>query len=629
MSGGQRSAVVALLIGAAFLRLHRLDDLPPGMYHDIGVNGLDALDVLAGRFPIFFERNFGREALFIYVQTLFVALGGFHPLVFNLAGVSFSMLAVALAYRLFRDWFGHEVAIVAAGLFALSLWAVILGRIGLRATVVPAFMLASLLLMSRTLRDRRPGVAIAGGLAAGLSLYTYLSARLIPFVLAVLVLLWSRRAIAARRHLALVALIGGLTFLPEAVYFVLHRETLLQRAADVSVFNPRPEIEGEATTPFRAILNTAGMFAFVGDANRRHNIPGRPVFEWPLAILFGGGLLIALRRARSRPDYGVCLAWLGIGSLASALAHESPSSFRAFLIAPVAALFPALAIEALHRRLVRLSAVLASAALGAILLLYGVRTADLYFRVWGDHPDTYTAFNTHLTRIASLTEMRSEPHLVLAVDLRAPVQVLSPRARAGWWQREESVGIVVPEAESGDVLFVSDPDGSFPRILPDTLPGVADLPFSRAPDFRPDFRAYVWREEDRRALLRGFQPLSPPGEAGQAFAAEAVSLRRDGRGVPRLDVLWRPNGARGPFDLYTRLHDSRGARVAESDHLVWPPDYGGSTAFLVLTSSQVQDLAPGAYDLEIGVVRRSLEDRARLEGGPIREPSRTTVMLTD
>lgn len=557
MSGGHRSAVVALLIGAALLRLHRLDDLPPGLYHDIGVNGLDALDVLAGHFPIFFARNFGREALFIYVQTLFVALGGFHPLVFNLAGVSFSMLSVALAYRLFRDWFGHEVAIGAAGLFAFSLWAVIVGRIGLRATVVPAFTLVSLLLLSRTLRDRRPAVTIASGVAAGLSLYTYLSARLIPFILAAFLLLSSRRAIAARRQIALAALVGGLTFLPEAAYFVLHRETLLQRATDVWVFNSRPEIEGEATTPSRAILNTAGMFAFVGDANRRHNIPGRPAFEWPVALLFGGGLLIATWRARSRPEYGLCLAWLGIGSLASALTHESPSSFRAFLVAPVAALFPAVAIEVVRRRLARWSVRLASAALGAILLLYGARTADLYFRVWGDHPDTYTAFNTHLTRIAALTETRPETHLVVAVDLRAPVQVLSPRARAGWWQREESVGIIVPETESGDVLYVSDPDASFPRVVPDSLPGVADLPFSRAPDYRPDFRAFVWREEDRRAFRRAFQVLNGE-EQGEAFAVEAVSLRRDGLRAPRLDVLWRPNGAQGPFDLYTRLRDSPG-----------------------------------------------------------------------
>jgi len=49
----------------------------------------------------------------------------------------------------------------------------------------------------------------------------------------------------------------------------------------------------------------------------------------------------------------------------------------------------------------------------------------------------------------------------------------------------------------------------------------------------------------------------------------------------------------------------------------------------VMTSSRIPGLPPGAYDLEIGVVRRSVEDRARLLGGPIREPFRTTAILSD
>ena len=48
--------LLTITLLAVFLRLYRLDALPPGLYHDEAYNGLDALALLRGDDrPLFFE----------------------------------------------------------------------------------------------------------------------------------------------------------------------------------------------------------------------------------------------------------------------------------------------------------------------------------------------------------------------------------------------------------------------------------------------------------------------------------------------------------------------------------------------------------------------------------------------
>ena len=64
---------------ATALRFWALGTIPPGLYHDEAFNGLDALGVLEGERPVFFEANNGREPLFIYLVALSVAALGRSP----------------------------------------------------------------------------------------------------------------------------------------------------------------------------------------------------------------------------------------------------------------------------------------------------------------------------------------------------------------------------------------------------------------------------------------------------------------------------------------------------------------------------------------------------------------------
>ena len=77
------------IIVAGGLRFWQLDRLPPGLYRDEAVNGLDAIDVLtgqrAGKSPFYFETNNGREPAYMYLTALSVFLFGRPTLAIRLA----------------------------------------------------------------------------------------------------------------------------------------------------------------------------------------------------------------------------------------------------------------------------------------------------------------------------------------------------------------------------------------------------------------------------------------------------------------------------------------------------------------------------------------------------------------
>jgi 4-amino-4-deoxy-L-arabinose transferase-like glycosyltransferase len=97
----QRWAVLLLLIGlGAFLRLHALDRLPPGLYHDEAFYGLDAQRVLHGeQFPIFFTGNNGREPLHLYLLAGAMGLLGERVWVLRLVSALAGVLSIPLMYQ--------------------------------------------------------------------------------------------------------------------------------------------------------------------------------------------------------------------------------------------------------------------------------------------------------------------------------------------------------------------------------------------------------------------------------------------------------------------------------------------------------------------------------------------------
>ena len=134
-----RLLVVAILVVGAFLRLHELAAVPYGLSGDEAFNGFDVLRVLDGARPVFLDANFGREALFIYLQAISVAILGRSDFAMHLVPAIVGVFTTAITYPLMRRLFDQRIAVLSCCWLASSLWHVIFSRIGLRAVSLPLF----------------------------------------------------------------------------------------------------------------------------------------------------------------------------------------------------------------------------------------------------------------------------------------------------------------------------------------------------------------------------------------------------------------------------------------------------------------------------------------------------------
>lgn len=137
--------LIILFVGA-WLRLHQLNSLPPGLFMDEAVNGIDAQGIWRnGRFSIFFPANNGREPIYIYMQALMMRLIGEHAFGIRIVSAYSGILTIPLAYVLAKTLFRKNkthatyIGLVAAAVLATSFWHVSLSRLGFRTILLPFF----------------------------------------------------------------------------------------------------------------------------------------------------------------------------------------------------------------------------------------------------------------------------------------------------------------------------------------------------------------------------------------------------------------------------------------------------------------------------------------------------------
>src|SRR3990170_1851811 len=114
LDGGALALWVALGV-AAVLRFYLLYRLPLDMWSDHAEKLLDVMDVLHGRYSIFFLRNTGREPLQFYLAaaTLRAFGTGLSFLTLTLGAAVLGMLTLPFVYLFAREFGGRRVALAA------------------------------------------------------------------------------------------------------------------------------------------------------------------------------------------------------------------------------------------------------------------------------------------------------------------------------------------------------------------------------------------------------------------------------------------------------------------------------------------------------------------------------------
>jgi len=485
--------VGVVLAAAAFLRLYRLEALPPGLFHDEAVNGLDVVDILRGQHPLFFTRNNGREPLFIYLQALSVFFFGLSPMALRLVSVVMGVLTVLATFLLAREWFGYRVGLLSMAGLAIAFWHVNLSRVGLRAIAAPLFLVLALFFLWRALRGDDLRQYALAGLMLSLSLYTYTAARVSIAIFGLILLLELIRDRAWLLHrwrgVALFAAVTIIIVAPLGAYFLAHPESLLGRMQEVAIIGvgfgaaTTDGAAGQTQTLQQSLLRTAGMFFVAGDASWRHNYSGQPVFDPLSGAFFVLGCLWAiasLRRFRQSvlaacatrsPPGGESatvavpwlIAWFGLALLPGVFSDQSPHFLRLTVLAPAAFMFAGLGYNTfwwwLRSRLGKAAERGFAVALALLLVWEGISTYHLYFDRWGQEPEVYRAFDTGLFKAATLVQGlprdgKAYPALYMYAEPAPAIQLLAKQTYDGHWVREDSSVVILPADTAQDAYYL-------------------------------------------------------------------------------------------------------------------------------------------------------------------------------
>ena len=411
--------LVFILLLAAFLRLYHLDTLPYGVWYDEADNGLQVRRMIQDPSwrPVYVPST-NLPAHFLYLVLFSFRLLGETSLALRAVAVVLGLLTVPAAYLAGRELFPHDrrLALALAFFLAVSRWDVNWSRIGMHGVSVPLFELLALGLFLRALRTGRWTTFAWAGVALGLGLCFYTPFRLFPFVIGLFLVAWllqhspagkgrdSLQAVAVPTIIFGMAIL--LTVAPVAQFSLQQGDVFWARARKMSIFQDPNVTDLPAAVAQNAAKHFL-MFNYRGDPNGRHNLPGEPMLDAGVGILFVLGLLASLARL-GQPKYLLLVLWLGVMLMGGILSvtFESPQSLRAIGSLPAAYVLAVVPLELLlaegeailRRRRARRAI---QCALALLLALVGWANFYTYFyrqardfAVW----NAFATAETHLVR---------------------------------------------------------------------------------------------------------------------------------------------------------------------------------------------------------------------------------------
>jgi len=357
---GAAVALALLVLVAGWLRFHRLEELPPGLWVDEALNGVQAVEIAASGRPLVAlpleDVRTGLGAGFVDLAGLAFALFDFDDGPWGVRAVAavIGICGVAAVAALAWIWCGPLTALAATSWLAVSQWHLNYSRWGempLLSSVVETLLALAVTIGLRA-RGRRAWAAwLLAGALAGVGVYTYQTFRLFV-VLAVLaggVAAWRHRAALAGRWGAIgaAAVLALAVATPMLHYAVTATQQFGERAADTLIFGRDDWREQLAESLPRSLL----AFQLVGDDNPRHNLPFAPLLTAVPAALAALGLALCLARAR-QPPHGVVVLWFAAALLPGVITLEAPHASRLLDAIVPLALMIGVAVDALAAALV-------------------------------------------------------------------------------------------------------------------------------------------------------------------------------------------------------------------------------------------------------------------------------------
>jgi 4-amino-4-deoxy-L-arabinose transferase-like glycosyltransferase len=562
-------ALAAILLVAAWFRLHKLSAVPPGLTHDEANNAHDAAGVLAGVRPIYFSTGYGHEPLYTYLVALISSPTHVSDLTLRLTTALCGLGVIAGSYFLARRAFNSAVALATAAGLAISFWSVFTHRQGVRPITLPLLFGPAILFLWRGLSNegRLRDWALAGLLAGG-TFYTYLASRaMLPALVAFaiyLVLLYPAKQHRPWRGLLLMLFIAVAVASPLALHLATHPE---QEARLGQLDEPLNQArQGNLRPLLQNLTDGLKVFSFAGDTHWRYNLPGRPLFDPLTSAFLYLGLGLALWRWR-QPAYALLLLWLAVGLFPGLITGAMNSSQRTMGAQPAVYLTLALGIVEAARWLWargRLERWVAIIGVAGLMGFNAWLTYTDYFVAWAAEPDVREVYHTNLREIARYLDEQPEGGRV-AISTQYPLAYHDPYILEATLRREDIAarwfdgrGALVIPAGGAEARYIfpaaADLHPALRQIFIDGLEPVT-VQHLRADDINNSFAVYL---------------LSPASRLGRRWGW-----------MQRNPVFWSPEVEFTPGDPDPLRQP-----------LSWPVDVGHKVAFLGYELDRVE-VAPG------------------------------------
>lgn len=362
--------LLVILIVAAFLRIYKLDSIPPSMTPDEVALGYNAYSILkTGRdeygklLPIVFK-SFGdfKPGLYIYWTVPFVAIFGLNEFGTRVPSAVAGVVGVYLLYLVLQKLFKNEkLSLFGSLILAISPWHIHFSRGAWEINLSLTLTLAGIYFFLRSLEKEK--YLLFSALFFGLTLITYQGAKLATAVVVVpLILLYFKKIFSFKaKTLVASSVLGLIISLPIILSFFTGQ---VGRLKVFSVFSYKRPAEyltaqldqggekvgdltyylfhSETLNLARGVLGRyfnhfSGRFLFFeGDwQNPRHSSPynGMLLLGDLLLLILG---LFSLSKLALKKEVIFLWSWLLLSPLPSALSRDEVHAVRGFnIVAPI------------------------------------------------------------------------------------------------------------------------------------------------------------------------------------------------------------------------------------------------------------------------------------------------------
>lgn len=361
-------ALLFILLLASFLRLYRLDSIPPGVNRDEASIGYTAYSIAKtsndeyGRtLPVSFE-SFGdwKLPLYIYLTIPFVKIFGLSELAVRLPSAIAGIGTVLAVYALTKTLFASSgIALMASLALAVMPWHIHISRVESEAIIATLATTLGLWQFLLALKFRTLARLIGSAILLASTYYTYHGNHITTSVLLIGMAILYWKDILKIRHWWYALCIGAILTIGILSATLLGADRT--KISGIGIFGdptivhmkieqPRLHHENPNSLVAKLIHNRAMYavrtvaenyvksygpeFLFIrGGGNHAHNIEGYGnlhLIEAPLLLL---GCMWLIMNFRTK-HYLIVIWWILTGAIAAALTKDAPHSNRMLMVVP-------------------------------------------------------------------------------------------------------------------------------------------------------------------------------------------------------------------------------------------------------------------------------------------------------